>query len=78
MRAREWESKRVGEQEREWESERGMGGCGRERGRERESGGNERERKRECERTRERMWKRTENVHTDLDLSLIVFLKDAC
>ena len=62
----------MGEQEREWESERGMGGCGR------ESAGNERERKRECGRTRERMWKRTENVHTDLDLSLIVFLKDAC
>ena len=41
----------------------------RERGRERESRGNERE----CGRTRERMWKRTENVHTDLDLSLIVY-----
>ena len=27
---------------------------------------------------RDRMWERTENVGTDLDLSLIVFLKDAC
>ena len=42
--------------------------------RETESGGNERE----CGRTRERMWERTENVGTDLDLSLIVFLIDAC
>ena len=42
--------------------------CGRERGGyERESAGE-----------RERMRERTENVGTDLDLSLIVFLKDAC
>ena len=44
------------------------GECGRERG------GNEGESAGE----RERMRERTENVGTDLDLSLIVFLKDAC
>ena len=45
---------------RVWENEREL---------ERESGGGN-ERERECGRTRERMWERTENVGTDLDLSL--------
>ena len=55
--------------------ERGRGReCGRMRECGRERGGKERESAGE----RERMRERTENVGTDLDLSLIVFLKDAC
>ena len=62
-----WES----ESESVGERERGMGECGRTResAGEGESGGNKREIVGE-----QRMWERTENVGTDLDLSLIVFL----
>ena len=61
------ESKREsGRAREEWE---GVGEREREEERERVGG----TRERECGRTRERMWKRMENVHTDLDLSLIVY-----
>ena len=63
-RARAWESESVGERERgmgEWENERECG-RGRDWGNKREIVGEQ------------RMWERTENVGTDLDLSLIVFL----
>ena len=69
---RAWESESVGERER------GLGGCGRGRecGRRREIAG-ERvggTRERASVEEQEKMWERTENVGTDLDLSLIVFL----
>ena len=66
-RARVWEAR---ESEREWESEREEW----EGVREGESAGEWGERERESVGEQERMWERTENVGSDLDLSLIVFL----